>query len=161
MATKLLLIKDVDNLGRSGAIVGVKPGFARNYLIPQGFAMVANKKALRMQASLQEKRQNQAVVDKTEAEQLAAKIQGTSLTVEVKVDHEGHMYGSVTANDINHLIESQLNLKLDKKAVQLRQPIKAIGEDYKVTVRLKEGVTADIQVNVRAEGSEEKAAAKA
>src|SRR5689334_17894347 len=99
MANKLLLMKDVEELGRSGDVVSVKPGYARNYLLPQGFAVLADKKALKMQARLQEERRKKAVEDKKEAEELAQAIDGVTLTTIVKVDHEGHMYGSVSAHD--------------------------------------------------------------
>lgn len=149
MTQKLLLIKDVDHLGRSGTIVSVKPGFAR-YLIPQGYAIVADKKALRMQVNLQEKRKQQAVVDRQESEQLSSKIQGTALSTVVKVDHEGHMYGSVTAADVAHLLNDHFGFVLDKKAVQLKHPIKTLGE-HKIAIKLKEGIMTEILLAVSAE----------
>lgn len=153
MAQQLLLIKDVDHLGRSGSIVRVKPGFARNYLIPMGYAIVADKKALRMQASLQEKREQLAVVDKQESEKLAEKIQGITLSTTVKVDHEGHMYGSVAAVDIVHLLAAQLGLEVEKRAVQLKHPIKTVGE-HKVLIKLKEDVKAELLLTITAEEAE-------
>ena len=67
MANKLLLVKDVEHIGRSGEIVNVRPGFARNYLLPRGFAVVADKSALRMQVRLKEEREKQAIIDREEA----------------------------------------------------------------------------------------------
>jgi large subunit ribosomal protein L9 len=154
MPTQLLLIKDVDHLGRSGAVVKVKPGFARNFLVPNGYAIPLDKKALRMQASLQEKRQEQASVDKKEAEELAVKLQGAAISTTVKVDHEGHMYGSVSAGDIAHLIQEQLGLTLDKKAIQLKHAIKTTGENMRISVKLKEDVKAELLLTINAEESE-------
>lgn len=150
MATKLLLIEDVDSLGRSGEIVGVKPGYARNYLLPQGLAVIANKQTLRQQERLQEERQKKSIADKKEAEEVAARIEGTTLTKIVKVDHEGHMYGSVAAHEILQLLQEQQKIELDKKSIQLKHPIKATGV-HAVHVKLKEGVTASFNLKVMSE----------
>ena len=147
MANKLLLIKDVEDLGRSGDIVTVKPGFARNYLLPRGMAIVADKPSLRMQARLKAEREMQAALDKKEAETVASTIEGISLTKIVKVDHEGHMYGSVSTHDIVDLLLTNYNIVLEKSAVGLKHPIKTTGVHH-VTIKLKEGVTASINVKV-------------
>lgn len=150
MATKLLLIEDVEDLGRSGDVVTVKPGFARNYLIPRGFAYVADKRTLRMQARLQEQRAIKAAEDRKEAEKQAAELSDIVLTTVVKVDPEGHMYGSVSAHDIVKLLADDRRLEIEKRAVLLKQPIKQLGV-YNVPLRLKEGVEAIISVKVMTE----------
>src|SRR5574338_163192 len=99
MGNQLLLIEDVDDLGRSGDVVSVKPGFARNFLLPQKKAVVADKFTLRMQARLKEERAKRAEIDKKEAVVLAERIAPMELSIVVKVDPDGHMYGSVTALD--------------------------------------------------------------
>lgn len=150
MATKLLLIEDVETLGRSGDVVSVKPGYARNFLIPQGFAEIASANALRKQARLQEERKQKAIADKSEAEAVAAKLAGLVVSTIVKVDHEGHMYGSVSQADIVHMLQEQHGIALDKKAIQLKHHIKEVGV-HEVTLRLKEGVESSITVKVEAE----------
>lgn len=147
MATKLLLIEDVEDLGRSGDIVGVRPGYARNFLIPQKLAVVADKKALRMQDRLQEARKQKALADKQEAEAIAAALQSVELTRIVKVDHEGHMYGSVSANDIVHLLQEQCSITIEKRSIALKHAIKTLGE-HDIHVKLKEGVTATFKLTV-------------
>ena len=146
MGNQLLLIEDVDDLGRSGDLVSVKPGFARNFLLPQKKAVVADKYTLRLQARLKEERAQRAVVDKEESEALSAKINGMVLDIEVKVDPEGHMYGSVAALDIVRLFEEQ-GISLEKRHVVLPQPIKELGS-RSVALRLKEGVPASFTLNV-------------
>ena len=146
MASKLLLIADVENLGRSGDIVTVKPGYSRNFLLPQGFAVVADKHTLRMQVRLQEERKKQAIADKEESDRIANTLEGVVVTTTVKVDHEGHMYGSVSAHDIVTLLQ-QANVAVEKRAVVLKHPIKELGE-HKITIKLKEGVTASVILNV-------------
>ena len=150
MATKLLLIEDVETLGRSGEIVSVKPGYARNYLLPQGLAMIANKQALRQQERLKEERQKRALEDKKESEGIAAQIEGITLITVVKVDHEGHMYGSVNAHEIAHMLQEQKNISLDKKNIQLKHPIKATGV-HPISVKLKEGVMTSFHLKVMSE----------
>lgn len=153
MATKLLLIEDVEHLGRSGDIVSVKPGYARNRLIPMGSAVLADKNAIRRQARLQEERLKKAAEDKRQAEAIAKEIEGKTVTTVVKVDHDGHMYGSVSVADIVHLIEQQLSTALEKRWVQLKQPIKKTGL-FNVLLKLPEGVVAACHVKVVAEGAE-------
>lgn len=152
MANKLLLLEDVETLGRSGDIVGVKPGYARNYLIPQGLAIIASKQALRMQARLQEERQQKAISDRKDSEELAAKLESQNVTTTVKVDHDGHMYGSVNSADILDMLNDQLSIVLDKRAIQLKHPIKAVGA-HTIHVKLKEDVTATFTLTIEAEAS--------
>ena len=142
-------MKDVDDLGRSGDIVTVKPGFARNFLLPQGFAVLADKRALKMQARLQEERRVKAVEDKKESEELAAAIEGAVVETMVKVDHEGHMYGSVSAHDVAELLEKQISRHVEKKIVQsaLKHAIKETGV-FPITAKLKEGITATFTLKV-------------
>jgi large subunit ribosomal protein L9 len=153
MANKLLLIEDVEELGRSGDIVSVRPGYARNYLLPQGFAVPADKRALRMQARLKEERLKRAVEDKKESEELATRLAGVVLSVVVKVDQEGHMYGSVSALDVVHLLKNETGIELEKRSVQLKHAIKETGT-YPLVLKLKEGITADVTLKVIPEGGE-------
>lgn len=148
-ATKVLLLKDVGE-DRSGNIIRVKPGFARNYLIPQGYAVVANKHAVRQQERLQEERLNKALADKAESDKIAAAIEGISIVKIVKVDHDGHMYGSVTAGDIVQLLQEHHGVEVEKRAVQLAHPIKATGV-HAITLKLKEGVQASITLKAMSE----------
>jgi large subunit ribosomal protein L9 len=149
MANQLLLIEDVDDLGRSGDIVKVKPGYARNFLIPQKKAVVPDKRTLRMQVKLQEERAKRAVVDKKDAELLAERIQGMVHTIEVKVDPEGHMYGSVGHTDIIQLFGNE-GIILEKRNVVLPNPIKEVGV-YNVSLRLKEGVMTAFTLKVESD----------
>lgn len=149
-SNKLLLIQDVEDLGRSGDIVSVRPGYARNYLLPKGFAVVASANALKQQARLQEERKQRAIVERRESEELASQMIDLAIDIQVKVDQEGHMYGSVTAADIVSLIQEQKGLSLEKRNVQLKAPIKQLGS-YDIPIKLKEGVTSQVKINVTAE----------
>ncbi len=146
---QILLLKDVEH-HRSGQIINVRPGYARNYLIPRGFGIVADKRSLKMQEKLQAEREKLAEIDKSHSEQIASKIHDLTLTKVVKVDHDGHMYGSVSTHDILELIQQHVNIELEKKAVQLKHPIKTTGVHI-INVKLKEGVTAAFNLKVMSE----------
>lgn len=150
MTALLLLLKDVEDLGRSGDVVKVKPGFARNFLLPRGLGIVADKNALRMQERLQEERKQRASQDKMESEELASKLKDLTLTARVKVDQEGHMYGSVSALDVVHLLAKEKNFDIEKRSVMLKHPIKSTGK-HKIEIKLKEGVTASFSLSVEPE----------
>lgn len=150
MQNQLLLLEDVEDLGRSGDVVKVKPGYSRNFLIPQKKAVVADKFTLRLQAKLKEERAKQAEVDRQAAEELAKKLDGMVLETEVKVDPDGHMYGSVSAMDIVKLFEAQ-GIVLEKRNIVLLHPIKTLGV-HPITLKLKEGVPAQITLKVHSGG---------
>lgn len=150
MENQLLLLEDVRGLGRKGDIVKAKPGFARNYLVPQKKGLVVTAHTLRMKAKLQEERERQAKEDRVESEALSKVIDGKVLTVEVKVDPAGHMYGSVSAQDIVKLFEDQ-GVTIEKGFVLLTHPIKTTG-DHTIELRLKEGVMTKFLLKVMPEG---------
>lgn len=151
MSVQVLLKEDVDATGKKGEIVKVRPGFARNYLLPQGKALVADKNALRMQERLREERLKQAAVDKKDSEAIAAKLVKIELATTVKVDKSGHLYGSVSAADLYSLLESTHGIILGKRDIQLKHPIKKLGT-HTIHCKLKEDVPATFKVKVEGEG---------
>ncbi len=150
MKQKVLLLEDVDSLGRSGEIVTVKMGYGRNFLIPQRKAVIANKQTIRMQEKLQKERAVQAEKDRKEAEELAASLEGLSIKITVKIDAQGHLYGSVSAQDIFEALQEQKVVGIEKKYIQLPKPIKSLGS-FKVALKLKEGVPSSFQLKVEPE----------
>ena len=153
MRQKLLLIEDVEDLGKSGEIVSVKPGYARNFLLPKQKACIAKTHTLRMQKRLQEERAKRAIVEAKEAGELSKVLENVVLSIDVKVDPEGRMYGSVSANDIINLLEKE-NIKLDKKSIVLKHPIKKTGV-FDISFKLKEGVMATCKLKIMPEGVKE------
>jgi len=145
--TKLLLIQDVEELGRSGEVVDVKPGYARNYLLPEGCATIASKYTLRMQSRLQEERAKQAVEDKKGSTALAKSLEGLTLSTVVKVDQDGHMFGSVSQLDIVKLLKDEKQIEVTRKMVKLAHPIKVIGV-HTIELKLKEDVMAEFTLKV-------------
>jgi large subunit ribosomal protein L9 len=150
MATQVLLTEDVETLGRQGEVVSVREGYARNFLLPQKVAVVASERTLRMQQKLKEERLKKAIQDKQESEETASRLQGITLTVVVKVDHDGHMYGSVSAADIVHLLQEHHHVSLERKAIQLKHPVKTTGV-HDIHVKLKEDVTALVHLKIISE----------
>jgi len=146
MQNKLLLLEDVEELGRRGDLVTVEPGYARNFLIPKKKAVVADNYTLRLRARLMEERAKQAVIDKKEAEELAARYASLELSIEVKVDAEGRMYGSVAAVDIVKVCAKE-GISIERKNVVLPHPIRELGI-HNIQLKLKEGVVAAFKLNV-------------
>jgi len=147
MASKLLLVDDVEDLGRKGDIVEVRPGYARNFLLPQGKAVIADARTIRMQAKLQEERKQKAIQDRNESEALAARFVDLVIETTVNTDQEGKMYGSVTAADIVELLQNQHQIAIEKRYVHLKHPIKEIGS-HNIHFRLPEGVEANCTLKV-------------
>lgn len=146
MKQQYLLIEDVEDVGRSGEVISAKPGFARNFLLPQQKAVLATEHTLRMQTRLQEERAKQAAVDKKAAEDLADKLRGTILKITVKVDPEGNMYGSVGPTDIIELFAKE-GIPVDRRNIGLNKPIKEVGV-HSMTLKLKEGVMCDYTLQI-------------
>lgn len=151
MATQILLLKDVESLGRCGDIVKVKPGFARNFIVPKGKGVFADKGTIRMQARLQEERQKQASSDRKDAEVLAKRLEELTVETHVKVDQDGHMYGSVTVADIVQLLSEKHQVSLEKKSILLKGPIKTLGV-HTISCKLDEGVEANFALSILEEG---------
>jgi large subunit ribosomal protein L9 len=155
VSVHILLLDDVEDLGRSGEIVRVRPGYFRNFLQPKRKAIVATPSAQRLQDKLKAEREKRALADKQASEELSAKLAEVVVHVRVKVDPDGNLYGSVTAQDVTRLLEEQ-GIPLEKRSVQLKQPIKVLGV-YPIVLRLKEGVMATIQLHIDREEVQEEA----
>lgn len=151
---KVILRADVDNLGRLGEIVAVKPGYGRNYLLPQGLASLATPGNLKVFE--QERRKLQAKNDaiRAEAAALAAKIEAAKVVIEVRVGDGDKLYGSVTSSQIATILEEQ-GVVVDRRKLQLDEGIRALGE-YVVDVKLHPEVVAKLTVNVVKLGHTEK-----
>jgi large subunit ribosomal protein L9 len=140
----VILRQDVEKLGRAGEIVTVKDGYARNFLLPRGLAYQAtegNKRRLEAEKGRQAKRQAGEVAG---AREVAARIEALSLTFTMKAGEGDRLFGSVTAADIAEKLHGE-GIQVDKKAIDLDEPIKALGV-YKVPVRLHHEVKPELRV---------------
>lgn len=141
---EVILRQAVDNLGHPGDVVTVSPGFARNYLLPRGFAYEAtagNKKRMEQE---RERLEAAEATRKDAAEEIAKKLEPVSLTFSARVGEEGKLFGSVTTADIAHQLEAQ-GFKIEKRQIELHEPIKALGV-YRVPIRVHTDVRAEIKV---------------
>ena len=150
MKQHLLLLQDVDSLGKKGEIVTARPGYVRNFLLPKGYAVIATANMLRKQERLKKERADQAIIDRKESEELAMQIEARSLEIRVKVDPEGHMYGSVSALDIAELFKEK-GLFVEKKSILVTKPIKETGS-HTISLKLKEEVIASCKLQIIPEG---------
>jgi large subunit ribosomal protein L9 len=143
MAMQIILTQDVDNLGKAGELVSVRPGYGRNYLVPRGLAVsatVRNKNRLDHEKKLIEKR---VAKEKATATELAGRINGMTLQFERVVGEEEKLFGSVTSRDIADQLK-KANVDIDHRWIQLDHPVKALGK-YEVPVRLSAGVVATLK----------------
>ncbi|HEY4254826.1 MAG TPA: 50S ribosomal protein L9 [Chlamydiales bacterium] len=150
MKQQLLLLDDVDGLGKKGELVSARTGYIRNFLLPKRLATIASPNTLRKQEKLRKERAEQAIVHRRESEELAQQIGAINLETKVKVDPEGHMYGSVSAADIAQLFVER-GLPIEKKNVALTKPIKQTGA-HKIVIKLKEEISVTCTLNIIAEG---------
>ncbi len=148
---KILLVQDVEHLGKAGDIKDVASGFGRNYLMPKGFAVLATRGQIKQAEERLNAGRKRADASRKDAEALAARINGKTLSFTVKVGEQGRLYGSVTSADIAEQIAQQLKVELDRRKIELDEPIKTTGT-HDVTIRLVAGVEPVVHVVVIGEG---------
>ena len=148
---KVVLADDVRGLGHRGDTVTVKPGYARNYLLPQGFAYEATSANLRRLTEEKKKYDEKMLHEKSVASEAASKVEGLTVTVVKKAGEEGQLYGSVTASEIADALAAK-NVEVDRRRIELAEPIRRVGA-HTVHVRLHRDVVATLTVDVQAAGT--------
>jgi large subunit ribosomal protein L9 len=151
---KIILTQDVEHLGSSGTVHIVRDGFARNYLLPKKLAIPATPGALKQAAERQAAAQRRIAKQELEQQGLAARIEGQTLTFYARVGREGRLFGSITAGDIADKLGAQLGETIDRRRVQLTEPIRSIGE-HTVHVHLVGRLNPAVKVVVEAENAAE------
>jgi large subunit ribosomal protein L9 len=146
---KVILKNDVKGLGREGDLKEVKDGYARNFLLPTGKAVVADKGAVANWERHKDQREERDRAVRADAEATAEKLRELKLEMPVKAGERGRLFGAVTSHHVAAAIARE-GIEIDRHALHLREPIKALG-DYKVEVRLMPGVEAAVTVSVVAE----------
>lgn len=150
---KVILTEEIRGLGTRGEVVTVKDGYARNFLLPKNLAREATAGNLKQIEHERRKWALLAQQEKDVAQKAADKVKGVKIRIEKRVGDQGHLFGSVTANEIaDALLEK--GIEIDKRRIELGSPIKTIGL-HDVDVRLHRDVTAQIQVEVVAQGVEQ------
>jgi large subunit ribosomal protein L9 len=143
MAMQLILTQDVPNLGKAGELVSVRPGYGRNFLVPNGYAVTAtvhNKNRLDHEKAVIARKVEK---ERATANDLATRINGMTLQFERQVGEDEKLFGSVTSRDIAEQLK-KANVDIDHRWIQLDQPVKALGK-YETVVRLAAGVTAQLK----------------
>lgn len=143
---EVILREDVPHLGTIGDIVKVRPGYARNYLLPRGLASLADKRNLRVldhEKRIVEEKRKRAL---SAAEQLAKRLGSTPVVIRARAGEEGKLFGSVTNIDIERAL-GEAGLSIERRRIRLDEPIKTLGE-HAVVIVLSAGVQATVQVNV-------------
>ncbi|MFT4468895.1 50S ribosomal protein L9 [Arthrobacter sulfonylureivorans] len=144
---KLILTHEVTGLGTAGDVVEVKNGYARNYLLPRGFALTWTKGGEKQVQSIKAARAAREIASLEDAQQLAAKLSGKPVTLTVKAGESGRLFGTVKQADVASAVEAAGLGSIDKRKVELTEHIKSVG-DYQATVRLHEEVSAVIDLKV-------------
>lgn len=150
--TNVLLREDIDTLGGRGEIVKVRAGYARNYLLPRGIALLATKGNVKQVEQERAALLKKAAVEKSTAEAQAEQMQGIALSFERKAGEQGVLFGSVTTMDIAEALKEK-GYEFDRRRIMMKDAIKETGE-YKVNVKLHREVILEIPITVTGEGGE-------
>ena len=147
---KVILKQDVKSLGKKDEIVNVNDGYARNFLIPKGLAIEATAAALNEAKAKQNAEKHRKDVELAEAKALAARLSELTVTLKSKAGANGKLFGSITGKDIAVQLKAQFNIAVDKKCMNLPEPIRTLGTT-EVDVKLYPGVAAKLKVKVENE----------
>lgn len=146
---KVILREDVDNLGKGGELVEVRPGYGRNFLIPRGLAVLANAKNVKELEHQRKVAEAKAAKLKQSAEAVAKRLAETPITLKRKVGEQDKLYGSVTALDVVEALAAR-GLQIDRRSIDLAEPLKTVG-DHEVPVKLHREVIGKAKVKIEAE----------
>lgn len=144
---KVVLRSDVENLGTKGDLVDVRDGYARNFLVPRGLAIVATRGAERQAAAMRRNREARAARERAAATELAALLASRRVEVGARAGEGGRLFGSVTAADIAEAVSAQFEVEIDRRRIGLDEPIKELG-DHDLAIRLHTDVEAVLRIVV-------------
>ena len=144
---KVILLSDIKGVGKKDEIINAADGYARNYLLPKKLAVEANAENMTKLNNKKEAASFKKDVEKQNAEELAKKLKGIMLKLRVKAGENGKIFGGITSKEISENLKAQYGFEVDKKKIELKETIKALGE-YNVSIKLFEGVVADLKIQV-------------
>jgi len=150
---KIILLKDVEKLGRAGDIKEVADGYARNFLIPEKLAEIATPSSIKKAETLRSLQVKKAEMDLKQTEEFVAKIDGLGIKISAKANEKGQLFGSITAAMIIEALAAALaekTLNIDEGQIAIKEPIKEIGE-YTITINFDHGLEAAITVAIEAD----------
>ncbi|MEU5880956.1 50S ribosomal protein L9 [Spirillospora sp. NPDC047279] len=144
---KLILTQQVSGIGEPGDVVEVKDGYGRNYLVPRGFAIKWTRGAEKQIESIKKARSAREIATVEHAKEVADQLKALKVTLRTRTGSNGRLFGAVTAADIAEAVKSAKGPDLDKRRIEIGNPIKTVGQ-HRVSVRLHADVSATIDVNV-------------
>lgn len=144
---KVILKQDIKGVGKKDQIINANDGYARNYLFPKNLAVPADKGNLNNLQSKKSSEEHRKELEKEAALETAKKIEGILLKLPVKSGENGKVFGSVTAKEIADSLEKQYNIKVDKKKINLQEPIKNLGT-FNIEIKLYDGVITKLKLHV-------------
>jgi large subunit ribosomal protein L9 len=146
-----ILLQDVETLGGRGEVIDVSPGYLRNYLVPRKLAQPATPASIAEAERRRETAEKDAEERAERAQETAALLRKTVLTIEHQAGEDGRLFGSVTANEVADAVRQARGLQLDRRRIRLDEPIRTTGT-HMVTVELADGVTAEVKTIVTPQG---------
>lgn len=144
---KVILKEDIKGVGKKDQIINANDGYARNYLFPKNLAVPADKGNLTNLQSKKTSEEHRKELEREAAKETAKRIEGILLKLPVKSGENGKVFGSITAKEIAENLEKQYKIKVDKKKINLQEPIKNLGT-FNIEIKLYDGVNAKLKVNV-------------
>jgi large subunit ribosomal protein L9 len=147
---KVVFMQDVPNVAKAGQIKDVADGYGKNYLIPHKLAVAASIGDIKNVEAQIKARAKIAAKTEAELKALAAEIENKELTIKAKVGQQSRLYGSITSADVAEALESSLKIIIDKRKIELAEPIRTVGS-YEVSIKLARDIGTKIKVNVVAE----------
>lgn len=142
----IILTENVEGLGNIGDLIKVKPGYGRNFLVPQGLAVEANTRNVKELEHQKRQMERKAQKLAQDAQALKTRIEAVTCVLAFRAGEEGKLFGSVTSKEIAEKLEAA-GVEVDRKKIQLPEPIKTLG-DFQVPIKLATGITASIKVSV-------------
>ncbi len=146
---KVIFLKDVKGQGKKGEMKEVSDGYARNFLIPKGVAILADNKAVNEMKGAKAHEEHKKATDEANAKDTAKKLEEITLSVKVKGAADGRLYGSVTSKEVAEQLKAQYGIDLDKRKIELDEAIKSFGT-YKAKVKLYAGIAGTLTIKVEA-----------
>ncbi len=147
---KVILLDNIKGVGKKDEIINASDGYARNFLFPRKLAVEANAENMSKLNNKKDANQYKKDVEKQAAEEMAKKIKGIMLKIKVKAGENGKIFGGVTPKEISENLKSQYKFEIDKKKIELKEPIKTLGS-FEVTIKLYEGIVGVLKVQVISE----------
>lgn len=147
---KVILLDNIKGVGKKDEVINASDGYARNFLFPRKLAVEANAENMSKLNNKKEANNYRKDLEKQEAQEIAKKLKGILLKMRVKAGENGKIFGGVTAKEISENLKTQYNMEIDKKKVDLKEPIKILGS-FQVNIKLYEGVVGTLKLEVISE----------